>query len=390
MSEVAAAVPESDSGTPATSENISTTAVDLREVSSVEEITIKRLSTTSDNSQSIEELSVDDYIRKELQMVRHDSMNTLPARETGKLSRTAVDSAESSSAPPLKERFLFWRGRNRFFCNGRVMIGPDTCTLSFSWVLIVVPTFIYFAFVAWYSIIFLFPISVIVIPILLVLFALICYNLFKVSTTDPGTYFRNPVPPDFSYKHRPSDRTVTNAEGYSFVEKYCTTCHIYRSARASHCSSCDNCIDEFDHHCPWTGTCVGRRNYRYFFLFVEITFAACIVSTIFMLLHVLSAIGYGILVVSCLGHNFLAWTTPPLFINVCTGMSMLEVAFFSVLLVAIFVVSLLSLALFAVAGYFAISIGALALYHCNLLCSGLTTREDIKHLHSRNPFHRVR
>lgn len=42
------------------------------------------------------------------------------------------------------------------------------------------------------------------------------------------------------------------------VLRYNDTCHIYQPPRAHHCSVNDNCVERFDHHCPWVGTTIGK------------------------------------------------------------------------------------------------------------------------------------
>lgn len=68
--------------------------------------------------------------------------------------------------------------------------------------------------------------------------------------------------------------------------KICSTCNIVKPFRSHHCSDCDNCVINFDHHCPWIGGCVGRRNYIFFFIFLILLNIKNIFIGIFCILHI--------------------------------------------------------------------------------------------------------
>ena len=42
---------------------------------------------------------------------------------------------------------------------------------------------------------------------------------------------------------------------------------VYQPPNAVHCPECDVCVEGYDHHCPWMGTCIGSRNYTPFLVF---------------------------------------------------------------------------------------------------------------------------
>ncbi|KAM6953018.1 palmitoyltransferase ZDHHC9 isoform 1-T3 [Lycodopsis pacificus] len=169
-------------------------------------------------------------------------------------------------------------GKNTFCCDGRVMMARQKGVFYLTLFLIMGTCALFFAFECPYLAVHLSP----AIPVFAALiFLFVIAMLLRTSFSDPGVLPRA-LPEEATFiemeieaangnvpaGQRPPPRIRNVQINNQIVKlKYCYTCKIFRPPRASHCSICDNCVDRFDHHCPWVGNCVGKRNYRYFYMF---------------------------------------------------------------------------------------------------------------------------
>ncbi|CAM0913639.1 unnamed protein product [Alopecurus aequalis] len=201
--------------------------------------------------------------------------------------------------PNRRRLYQVWRGSNKFLCGGRLIFGPDAGSLFLSTILIAGPLVgLCCQCITKMNSSTSEQKHVLGLPVLIATVVLGLADLaflLLTSSRDPGIVPRNARPPECGVEEQVVDMTTPSTEwvnaasphlrvprtkdvvvnGCVVKVKYCDTCLLYRPPRTSHCSICNNCVQKFDHHCPWVGQCIGLRNYRFFFLFISTSTFLC-------------------------------------------------------------------------------------------------------------------
>eukprot|EP01137_Pigoraptor_chileana_P022027 Opistho-2@6832 len=268
----------------------------------------------------------------------HLGNNCCSSSKPGKRSRAGTDGrAGEVDAPATVDGVtrVPLEGKNDLFCDGEVVMGPEKRLYRVALGLTVVGMAVYFATTSVYMWRNVSP----AVPIVAgYLAALTFITFFRTAMSDPGILPREP-PPEHDDPYAPStvDSIVRGAE---IKRKWCNTCHFYRPPRTVHCFECDNCVECYDHHCPWTSNCIGRRNYRYYFSYLGSL-------TAFILYAIGSCVAHVVLVAREDGASEIGAKAVP----------------------SIIVGSIAAIALWPVGGLF--------VFHCSLISIGKTTNERL-------------
>jgi len=180
------------------------------------------------------------------------------------------DSEIAAPSPRVHER---WPGNETFACDGRCVAGPRPRAALCTAALIAAPSLV--------------NLLVVIEPLLrrkLGAWTLACGValpawclgwLAKTALTDPGILPRLARDGRTSSMRGKTRETTVATTGRTTTTRWNDTCGYFQPPRAHHCSVCNDCVEKFDHHCPWTGTTIGKRNYRAFLMFTYGTTALC-------------------------------------------------------------------------------------------------------------------
>ena len=181
----------------------------------------------------------------------------------------------------LIQHYNSWEGNNYFPYGGHIIEGPCSFRPTMATGLAMsLPVGLFIGFNANY-IIEHWSIAVLLISGILGL--LVLFFLIMSSFRDPGILRRYHY--SGFYMNQRKNSKIFHL-GFIRQYKYCGTCSIMRPLRSSHCFDCNNCVEKCDHHCPWIGNCVGKRNYLFFFLFVLFLTFSILFMEAFCIAHI--------------------------------------------------------------------------------------------------------
>lgn len=186
------------------------------------------------------------------------------------------------------DNIINWEGNNLFYLNCLIITGPQGIKpFLLMFMVTTLPVFLFLI----NSLFFNYLYVSLAYPILIaLLYVYIIINLVKLCFYDPGILPRRILPKlvnstnNFQYNYSSiinfksnyiqssfdlislKKLRLINQKGVLINYKICHACLLIKPLRSHHCGRCDNCIESYEFHCNLFGSCIGKRNTKYFYI----------------------------------------------------------------------------------------------------------------------------